>query len=147
MQNNRRSSADMYLESSNCRFKFTAEWQTLPAADSRSISLLRPPGSPPSREPSPRGPGRHRDQQLVPILKPSALSTTDPWLHLWARWHSPSLAYSSKSRPPCYYLGWKKLGDSMVPLQICHIGPKTWFATMLSSRWWVFNKCLLNYML
>lgn len=30
----------------------------------------------------------------------------------------------------------------MVPLQICHIGPKTWFATMLSSTRRVFNKCL-----
>lgn len=53
--------------------------------DDRKPSPRGRPAVRPAEAPSPRGPGRHREQQLVPTLEPSVLSKTDPWLRPWAR--------------------------------------------------------------
>lgn len=53
--------------------------------DDRRPSPRGRPAVRPAEAPSPRGPGRHREQQLVPTPEPSVLSKTDPWLRPWAR--------------------------------------------------------------
>lgn len=53
--------------------------------DDRKPSPRGRPAVCPAEAPSPRGPGRHREQQLVPTPEPSVLSKTDPWLRPWAR--------------------------------------------------------------
>lgn len=53
--------------------------------DDRRPSPHGRPAVRPAEAPSPRGPGHHREQQLVPTPEPSVLSKTDPWLRPWAR--------------------------------------------------------------